>query len=172
MLIIIDSYNAHTEVIRLSQITISATDTAFNATFVKLDGVTFGRQGSTTTISTSSDVIVSSENNILAYRPNYQGEFQSNLVTIFIHVQAVYPCVTQYHQISCQLLPSEDDGFHGGRAIFEAMDSGRDFGVFNGTTYAFALEGCSQINSTCYASGYRYEFILMCLIPSSVCLNT
>ena len=155
----------------MSQITISATDTAFTATFVKLDSATFSQQGSTTTISTSSNEIVSSGNNILAYRPNYQDEFQSDLATIFIHVQAVYPCVTYYRQISCQLLPSEDDGFRGGRVIFEAMDNGKDFRVFSGTTYAFALEGCSQINSTCYASGYRYEFILMCLISSSVCSN-
>ena len=86
-------------------------------------------------------------------------------------MEAVYPCATQYQQISCKLLPSEDDDFRGGQAIFEAMD-GAGFRVFSGTTYAFALEGCSQINTTCYRSGYNYEFTLMCLVPSSVCTNT
>ena len=89
--------------------------------------------------------------------------------TIFIHVEAVYPCAIDHHQISCKLFPNEDDGFRGGRAIFEAMDDGRNFQVFNGTTYAFAIEGCSQIDYSCYSSQYFLEFILVCLVPSSVC---
>ena len=145
----------------------------FTVSFAKLDRVTFNQQGNNiiTITSNSSDAIVSSENNTLAYRPNYQDLFGSNLATIFIHMQAVYSCVASYQDISCKLLPNEDDGFRGGRAIFEAMDNGKDFSVFSGITYAFALEGCSQLNSTCYAPGYRYEFILMCLISSSACYN-
>ena len=46
-----------------------------------------------------------------------------------------------------------------------------NFGVFSGTTYAFALQGCSQITTACYLSGYTYVFSLMCLVPSSVCSN-
>jgi hypothetical protein len=84
---------------------------------------------------------------------------------------AVYPCATQSQQISCKLFPNEDDGFRGGRAIFEAMDNGYNFGVFNGTTYAFAIEGCSQINYNCYtqSSSITLDFTLVCLVPSSVC---
>ena len=162
-------HNAHTKVIRLSRITISATSSTFTAQFTKLDSVTFNLQGSTTTISNSSSAATSG-GNILAYRPNYLDPSQSNLGTIFVHVEAVYPCATSHSQISCKLLPNEDDGFRRGRAIFEAMDIG--FGVFSGTTYAFALEGCSQITTACYASGYSYVFTLMCLVPSSVCSNT
>ena len=120
-------------------------------------------------ISTSPSSTIT-RGNILAYRPNYRDEFQSNLGTIFIHVEAVYPCATRYQQISCKLFPNEDDGFRGGRAIFEAMDSGGNFGVFSGITYAFAIEGCSQINN-CYtvSSGITMTFTLVCLVPSSVC---
>ena len=122
--------HAHTEVIRLSRVTIRPSSTTFTATFVKLNSITFNREGSTTMISTSSSVAVSSANNILAYRPNYR----SNLATILIHVEAVYPCATFSYQISCKLLPSEDDDFCGGQAILEAMDDGRNLGVFSGTT--------------------------------------
>ena len=162
--------HAHTEVIRLSQISISATSSTFTAKFTKLDSVTFNQQGSTTTLSNSSSAIVNSEDNILAYRPNFQNPSRSNLATIFVHVEAIYPCATEYHHISCKLFPNEDDGFRRGRTIVEAMDI--DWGIFNGTTYAFALEGCSRITTACYASCYTYVFTLMCLVPSSVCSNT
>ena len=161
-------YNAHTKVIRLSRITVSPSASRFTATFVKLNSVTFSREGTSTTISSSSGVAISSRNDILAYRPNYR----NNLATILIHVEAVYPCATQYYQISCKLLPNEDNNFRGGQAILEAMDDGRNLGAFSRTTYAFALQGCSQINTTCYTSGLIYEFTLMCLVPNSVCSNT
>ena len=154
----------------MSRVTVQTSGTTLTITFVKLDSITFNQEGSRTTISTSSNIHtnITNGNNILAYRPNYQDTFQSNLGTIFIHVQAVYPCVTGSHQISCKLFPNEDDGFRGGRAIFEAMDHG-NFGVFSGTTYAFAIEGCSQIDYSCYSSTYTLEFTLVCLVPSSVC---
>ena len=162
--------NAHIKVIRLSQVTVrTATTNTLTATFTKLNSVTFNREGNTTTVSTPSSSSTTSGNYILAYRPNYRDEFQSNLGTIFIHVEAVYPCAIQHHQTSCKLFPNEDDGFCHGRAIFEAMDSGGNFGVFSGTTYAFAIEGCSQIRYDCYFSTFTLTFTLVCLIPSSVC---
>ena len=165
-------YNAHTKVIRLSRITLRvSTISTLTVTFEKLDSITFNRQGSTTRISNSSNVTIRSENNILAYYPNYQDTFRSNLATIFIHVETVYPCATSYQHISCKLFPNEDDGFRGGRSILEAMDNGVNFRVFSGVTYAFAIEGCSQINYTCYSSGITLTFTLVCLLPSSECSN-
>ena len=161
------SYNAYITVIRLSRVTVRTTTSTLTATFAKLNSVTFNKEGSTTTISTSPSSAITS-GNILAYRPNYRDEFRSDLGTIFIHVEAVYPCATDHQQISCKLFPNEDDGFRGGRAIFEAMD-GPGFGVFSGTTYAFAIEGCSQIDYSCYSSSFTLEFTLVCLVPSSVC---
>ena len=160
------------KVIRLSRVDVTVTKppSTLRVTFAKLDGATFNReQDSVTTINTSSSSAITSGNYVLAYRPNYRDEFQSNLGTIFIHVEAVYPCATSYHQISCKLFPNEEDGFRGGRAIFEAMDEGINFQVFNGTTYAFAIEGCSQINYDCYSSTVVLTFTLVCLVPSSVC---
>ncbi len=162
------SHNAHIEVIRLSRVIIKTTATTLTITFAKRDGVTFNKEGSTTTIRTSPSSATTTGNNILAYRPNYRDTFRSDLATIFIHVAAVYPCATQYQQISCKLFPNEDDGFRGGRAIFEAMDDGGNFG-FSGATYAFAIEGCSQLNYNCYSSAVSMAFTLVCLVPSSVC---
>ena len=149
----------------MSRITISPEASTFTAKFAKLNSVTFRQEGNTTTINSSSGVAVSSGNNILA-------SYRNNLATIFIHVEAVYPCATSSNQISCKLLPNEDDDFRGGQAILEAMDDGRNLGVFSGTTYAFALQECSQISTTCYNSAYNYIFTLTCLVPSSVCSNT
>ena len=87
-------------------------------------------------------------------------------------MEAIYPCATDNSQINCKLFPNEDDGFRGGQAIFEAMDDGQNFGVFNGATYAFAIEGCSQIDYSCYSSSFTLEYILVCLVPNSVCFNT
>ena len=58
---------------------------------------------------------------------------------LYTHVQLFFS------QISCKLLPSEDDDFRGGQAILEAMDEGSSRVVFSGTIYAFALQGCSQM---------------------------
>ena len=138
-------------------------------TFEKLDGVTFHWEGNRTMISTLPSSAITSGNYVLAYRPNFQDEFRSNLGTIFLHVEAIYPCVTYHYQISCKLFPNEDDGFRGGRAIFEAMDNGGHLRAFNGITYAFAIEGCSQINYNCYSSAITMTFTLVCLVPSSVC---
>jgi hypothetical protein len=157
-------------VIRLSRVTIKTrTNAILTATFVKLDSVTLNWDGNRTVINTSPSRAITSGNYILAYRPNFQDVFRSNLGTIFIHVEAVYPCATQSQQISCKLFPNEDDGFRGGRAIFETMDNGGHFLVFNGTTYAFAIEGCPQINYNCYSSSINLAFTLVCLVPSSVC---
>ena len=153
----------------MSEVRVKTRITSLTITFVKLDGVTFNWEGNRTAINTSPSSAITSGNYILAYRPNYQDAFRSNLGTIFINVEAVYPCVSYRHQISCKLFPNEDDGFRGGRAIFEAMDNGGHFRIFNGTTYAFAIEGCSQLNYNCYSSTITLTFRLVCLVPSSVC---
>ena len=130
--------------------------------------MTFNWEGNRTTIITSPSNAITSENYILAYRPNYRDRFRSNLGTIFFHVKAIYPCATYHHQITCKLFPNEDDGFRGGRAILEAMDNGGHL-AFNETTYAFAIEGCSQINYDCFSRAISLTFTLVCLVPSSVC---
>ena len=78
------SHNAHTKVIRLSRVDVrvSRSSSTLRVTFAKLDGVTFNQQGSATTINISPSNSITS-GNILAYRPNYQDSFQSNLGTIF-----------------------------------------------------------------------------------------
>lgn len=147
--------------------------------FLRLNSTTFAGQGMSTQIDISPSVNTISPDNILAYRPNYNDGHGSNLATIFINLEAVYPCITDYHHISCKLFPSEDDGFRRGRAIFEASDNGGGFRVFGGhsTTYAFALEGCTQLSPYCItnivsgSARYSMRFALVCFLPSNQCFS-
>ena len=151
-------------------------DTSVYTQFHKLNSVTFAQQGSTTQMSISPNVNNISTDNILAYRPSYNDRHRSNLATLFINLEALYPCVTSYAHVSCKLFPSEDDGFRGGKAIFEASDGGGNFQIFGGnntTTYAFAVEECTQLTSSCtnIPPGFSMVFTLVCLLPSSRCTN-
>ena len=164
-------------VIRLSRITIAVrndTSDSVYTLFYKLNGMTFARQGSTTQMNISPNVNNISTDNILAYRPNYNDRHGSNIATLFVNLEALYPCVTSYAHASCKLFPSEDDGFHGGKAIFEASDGGGNFQIFGGKntmTYAFAVEECTQLTSSCtnIPPGFHMDFTLVCLLPSSRC---
>ena len=95
------------------------------------------------------------------------------MATILVNLKALYPCIANYNHISCKLFPSEDDGFRGGRAILEASDSGEDF-IFGVPTYAFALDGCTHLSSSCFSvpSGYNMDLTLACLLPNSRCSDT
>ena len=162
----------------MSRVTIGVSGgTSVYIRFRRLNSITFGGQGIATQIDISPSVNTISSDNILAYRPNYYDGHGSNLTTVFINLEAVYPCITHFRHISCKLFPSENDGFRRGRAIFEASDNGGNFRVFGGdsTTYAFALEGCTQLSSRCITNTvparFSMEFTLVCLLPSSQCFN-
>lgn len=166
-------------VIRLSRVAIVVSGgTSVYIRFRRLNSTSFGGQGISTRLDISPSINGLSSDNILAYRPNFYDGHGSNLATIFINLEAVYPCITDYHHISCKLFPSEDDGFRRGRAIFEASDNGGNFRIFgaHSTTYAFALEGCTQLSSRCItnivSARFNMAFTLVCFLPSSQCLST
>ena len=146
-------------------------------TFRRLNNVTFAKEGSGTRMNISPSLNNISSDNILAYRPYYNDGHRSNLATLFVNLEAVYPCITHFSHISCKLFPSEDDGFRGGKAILEAGDNGGNFRVFGGNsvTYAFALETCTQLTSRCITNRVSprssMAFTLVCLLPSSQCSN-
>ena len=161
----------------MSRVTIGV-QTGFSvyAQFEKLNSVTFAGQGSSTQLNISPSLNITSSDNILAYRLSYNDRHGSNFAALFINLKAVYPCVTSYTHISCKLFTSEDDGFRGGKAIFEASDNGANFQIFGGTTiitYAFAVEGCAQLTSSCtnIPPDYAMDLTLVCLLPSSQCSN-
>lgn len=169
--------NYSTSVIRVSHVSVGVgeTITEVYATFQGLDSETFVEQGSATRINISASLSTTSSNNILAYRPNYHDGHGSNLATLFLNLEAIYPCINSYNHVSCKLFPSEDDGFRAGRAIFEASDNGGDFtNIFGNNyfiTYAIAVEGCRELTSSCtnIPPNYVMGFTLVCLLPSSRC---
>ena len=161
-------------VIRLNSVLIRL-GTTLNVTFQKINTETFAKSGSTSTISTSPYSNYTSSDNILAYRRNYEDPHRSgNLAVIFINLGAVYPCISSFRDVSCSLLPNEDDGFRGGRAIYKAADDGGNFEIFGSTpTFAFAFEGCTELTSTCPSipDGFRTGYYLVCFLPRSRCSN-
>ena len=159
--------------IRLNSVSIEL-GTTLTVTFQKINTETFAKSGNTSTISTSPYSNYTSSDNILAYRRNYEDPHRSgNLAVIFINLGAVYPCISSYSHVSCTLLPNEDDGFHGGRAIYEAADSGGNFGIFSTPTFAFAFEGCTTLTNTCLSipDSFTTEYYLVCFLPRSRCSN-
>ena len=161
-------------VIRLSTLAIRL-GTTLTITFQRRSTETFAGTGTTSTISISPYSNYTSSDNILAYRQNYQDPHRSgNLAVIFINLGAVYPCISSFRDISCTLLSNEDDGFHGGRAIYEAADDGGNFEIFGSTpTFAFAFEGCTALITTCPSipDSFLTEYYLVCYLPRSRCSN-
>ena len=91
---------------------------------------------------------------------------------IFINLGAVYPCINSVGHVSCTLLPYEDDGFRGGRAIYEAADNGGNYNIFGFTpTFAFAFEGCTVLTRNCPSIGGSFEMRLVCFLPKNRCSN-
>ena len=159
----------------MSEVTIRLEST-LTVSLQKIHPGTFVRQPVISSMTTSPSTNYTSTDNILAYRHSYQDVHGSGLATIFINLGALYPCVTHSDHISCKLFPSEDDGFRSGRAIFEAGDGDGDFNVFsagNSPVFAFAVEGCSVLTSTCTSipSTYATDLVLVCLLPRSRCSN-
>ena len=141
----------------------------------RINSETFNGKGNTSRMDITPNLRNTSSDNILAYRPNYRDGHDGNLATLFVNMEALYPCISHFKHVSCKLFPSEDDGFRGGRAIFEAGDNGGNFRIFGGhtVTYAFAIEGCTQLTASCVNNGRGdMRFILVCLLPSSRCSDT
>ena len=139
----------------------------------KVNSTTFVRQGDITELTISPGSSSTSSNNMIAYYPNYTDAHRSSLATLFVNLEALYPCVDSHNDISCKLFPYEDDGFRGGRAILESSDDGGNFEIFGQriATYAFALDGCAQLDSNCYStpSQFSMDLLLVCLLPRSQC---
>ena len=121
------------------------------------------------TISDTSQPQTSS-NNLLAYRPRYDG---TNLTTVFINMEGVFPCLaplTNYTPI-CHVFTEDEDSFRDGRALIDAGDVGDDFRVFNSSsnilTYGIAIQECAEFNTVCFPQ--YHSFTVVCYLPRSAC---
>ena len=117
-----------------------------------------------------SDPAIDVSSTYLAYRPNYNDLHSSGLAGLFINMAAIYPCITNDAPV-CRIFTLEEDGFNDGRAFIEAGDIGNNFRIFSTTTntatYGFAIQGCTQMDSTCLRS--KFEVVITCLLPRAKC---
>ena len=118
-----------------------------------------------------------SADNLVAYRPNYQDQHESEVGALFLNLDAIFPCIqplpNPHYMPSCTRMTDDEDGFLGGRAILQAGDGGNVFRIFNiGSeairTYGIAFAGCTQLNGTCGL--YEHMSInIVCLLPQDNC---
>ena len=130
---------------------------------------TVGHTFSTLTIRDISNAYTS-DNNILAYRPNYSSHSGGNTSIIFINLEAAIPCY-QANQLTghiCHLYTFEEENFQFGKAFIQAGDIGNHFRIFSNTrsiaTYGFGVSGCSTFDQACVSN---FEVSLVCLLPSA-----
>ena len=125
-------------------------------------------------ISISNPALAStSSNNLLAYRPNYNDAHggNSNLGTVFLNLNRIFPCVPPETRIPCGFVALEEDAFNGGRVFLQAIDRGNDFRIFSTTvnlyTYGIAIQGCSQLTTSCWPTWL--ERGVTCQLPRQYC---
>ena len=129
-----------------------------------------GHTFSTLTIQNISNAYTS-DDNILAYRPNYSSHSGGNTAIIFINLEAAIPCY-QANQLTgqvCHLYTFEEENFQFGKAFVQAGDVGNNFPIFSNTqnlaTYGFGVSGCSTFDQACVSN---FEVTLVCLLPPSL----
>ena len=116
---------------------------------------------------------VTSSNNLLAYRPRFNGLHNSGLGAIFINIGGVFPCVaplTDYYPI-CSIFSDEEDGFRNGMTLLSSSDLGNNLRVFSTTdniqTYGIAVQDCPELNTTCFPTHVSIQ--VACYLPRGAC---
>ena len=126
-------------------------------------------------ISAGTNVI--SSDNILAYRPQFRDNHNSNLAAFFVNLEAVFPClvgitgVNRYYPI-CRAFTNEEDGFRGGKSLLDTGDIGNgNFRIFSSTadisTYAMGIQGCPTWTTACFPP--IHSFSIVCYLPRNTC---
>ena len=116
---------------------------------------------------------VTSSNNLLAYRPRFADQHNSNLASVFINMEGVFPCLQSlsgYLPI-CKTYTEDDDGFRGGKALLDSGDTGNNFRVFSSSrnilTYGIAIQDCPEFNPSCFPS--YHSLSIVCYLPRAAC---
>ncbi|XP_019851980.1 PREDICTED: uncharacterized protein LOC109581920 [Amphimedon queenslandica] len=108
---------------------------------------------------------------LLAYRTNFRTHGQA-LAAGFLNLEGLFPCSKGKSYVPpCTTLMYEEDGFNNGYPILQAGDSGKTFKVFEGSTYAFAFNGCTRFTATAPCMHLYYGFSVACFLPAS-CRST
>lgn len=148
------------------------------------DPDTFSTSGGSISTIDSLTISASGESangtsNLIAYRPSYDDNHDSNLGVLFFNMFGIFPCLREAHMtnpvhISCFPTTAEDDGFLGGRAILQAADIGNGFQIFSGgasseriPTYGLAIQNCPELTSECFPSSFQIH--IACFLPRRYC---
>ena len=122
---------------------------------------------------TDSSRPVTSSNNMLAYRPRFADNHNSNLAGVFINLEGVFPCLqslTSYYPI-CRVFSEEEDGFRNGKALIGSGDIGNNFRVFSTTsnilTYGVAVQECPEFTTSCLP--LHHSMSVACYLPRATC---
>ena len=108
---------------------------------------------------------------LLAYRTNFKTHGQA-LAAVFLNLEAIFPCSKGKPYVPpCTASMHEEDGFNKGFPILQAGDSGENFKVFDGSTYAFAFSGCTRFTGAAPCMQKYYAFSVACFLPAS-CRST
>ena len=133
-------------------------------------GSVYSRGGTIIDSISLSNPAINVSSNYLAYRPNYSDYHSSGLAGMFINMAAMFPCIAGGSPV-CRIFTLEEDGFKRGRVYIESADIGNNFQIFStstGTaTYGFAVQGCTQMDSTCLPS--YHNLVITCLLPREQC---
>ena len=137
-----------------------------------LNSTTFERVGATSEIRYNSFTSSTSSDNLIAYRPNYRDRDGSNLATVFVNLEALYPCIGGLaNSIVCQ---GFTNGLTGGRSLIQGAEIGNHFRIFSSSssssvaTWAFGLSECTRFNTNCVSD---LELTLVCLLPRGLCMR-
>ena len=115
---------------------------------------------------------------LIAYRPSFSDEHNSNLGVLFFNLPGIFTCLQHVPYIlhlPCFRTTAEEDGFLRGKAILQAGDTGNHFSIFSGgdsmnertLTYGLAVQGCPQLNRTCLPPVFQTQVV--CLLPRKYC---
>ena len=126
------------------------------------------------TISNFNPANSATNNNLLAYRPNFSDFHRSGLAGLFVNIDSIFPCVAGVNNYSpvCTLFTYEEDGFRSGRTVINAADIGNHFNVFTGgnrAAFGFAFSGCSTFDSSIDCFPLHSQYSIVCLLPRNRC---
>ena len=113
-----------------------------------------------------------SDDNVLAYRPNYDSYWNAggNTAIAFINLEAAIPCY-QGNEIgpACQLFIYDGGTFQHGNAFIQSSDDGSHLEIFSihpeTATYGFGILGCSTFDHACISD---FKVFLVCLLPPAL----
>ena len=120
-----------------------------------------------------------SNNNLLAYQPNFNDLDDSEMAAGLLNLHQIFPCAKEGADESgrtiiplCRVHHYLEGGFNKGKPIILISDDGEDITVFGKgvATLAFGVQGCPEFTNRkdgCLRGAY--QFTIACILPGQYC---